>query len=771
MADNKGASGSMSPVGQLGLEITTDEVDDALNFDLDFDAMGDIGDALPNINLDEMGSLGTRSPSPNPSGSSRSSSVVSKGSKRSRADFDSESECDSYRDKASRRMVFQSGPFDTGPADEGPHPGDQASPPKNLRQDREREGRCPDCGLDTHRIVMNENGFELQPLTIEGEVMNGRCLLCNPMETKAPKKGGAMKNNGESKQKGSGQMSPPPPHQQRKMVRGMPAPPSSGNFPPPPPRSGSGSKFSTPTPSQHHSKMALMKQSQLPRKHTAMQHATMAFGNTNNRGEKGTGARPSTSSRRASSEPMGGNGSKPTGGSGTWAQQPDQPHSSNASLSSVSCSDVEGAHHSNSNARNPRDGDDKSQYSQGGLGKAMAMGMGMNCAETASTAGMPQTPAQSGRRSVAQTPQSVPPTMSNAMSSRMAQQTPQSMPPNMNNVMSSRVGGGGGAPATPGQPLPSMSGGGSGQLTGNIPQAVRLAHSKLQSSIYHHHLFPLTDETEQAHAEKTLVYLESGSGDICDIIVAMRRFPFSLPIQRVSCEKLYAHCFDQEHAHAIGLVGGIRTIIDAMEHHPEDVVLQRGCAGVIKHLAGASAYNLEMLDRMGAVAIIVSTMERHPKNASLLESCCWAMEAMSRSTSSEIKMRVAKGGGIHAAMKAVEMYPNNEQLLRAAFHCLRQLGYNPASAGYGHPLQAQMQQQQQRQHGSGSQPPPPPPQQQGQQSPFMSQRSHGSGMPHGGGGGGNMPRGGGGMMMPNNPMMGNMNMGMGNNQSNTNRGR
>ncbi|KAL9181086.1 hypothetical protein ACHAXT_009891 [Thalassiosira profunda] len=104
-------SGSMSPVGQLGLKITTEDVDDALNLDLDldFDAMGDIGDALPNINLDEMGSLGTRSPSPSASGSA---SVVSKGSKRSRADFDSESECDSsYRDKSSRRMVFQSGPL------------------------------------------------------------------------------------------------------------------------------------------------------------------------------------------------------------------------------------------------------------------------------------------------------------------------------------------------------------------------------------------------------------------------------------------------------------------------------------------------------------------------------------------------------------------------------------------------------------------------------------------------------------------------------------
>jgi len=262
----------------------------------------------------------------------------------------------------------------------------------------------------------------------------------------------------------------------------------------------------------------------------------------------------------------------------------------------------------------------------------------------------------------------------------------------------------------------------------------------------------MNDETERSQGEKTLMYLESGSGDICDIIVAMRRFPFSLAIQRVACEKLYAHCFDQEHASAIGLVGGIRTIIDAMEHHPDDVALQRGCAGVIKHLATASPYNLKMLDRMGTVAIVVSTMERHPQNAPLLESCCWAMESMARTQMPELKMRVAKGGGIQAAMKAVETFPNNESLLRAAFHCLRQLGYNPSSynSHLGGPPGQQQQQQQQL----------TPQQMQMQQQMF--QQRQGS---RGSGGSG---RGGGGMMMsPNNnmmgsPMMNNNNQMMGN---------
>lgn len=331
--DNNNAL-SLLPVDGLDLQLTNEDVDDALNFDLDFDAMAEtMGDALPDINLDDMGSLGTRSPSP-----SESASVTTKGSKRSRAEFDTDSECDSsfQRDGPSKRMVLQTG-FAMSRSGSGlgfeqeslldqvhqtednniaSHKG-TGSPTRVIRRDREQEGRCPDCGLDTHRIVMTDNGFEMQALTIEGEVLNGRCLLCDPLKEgesmenlfadhKPMKKGG--RKNGESsasKKKGGrrGEMDnesetlngskskssshhPPsrgnttgssnmntmsPSHQQqRQMLRNMQQSPNSGNLPFPPPGRDSRrpGKF-TPTPSQYHSKMALMKQEQLPRKHSA----------------------------------------------------------------------------------------------------------------------------------------------------------------------------------------------------------------------------------------------------------------------------------------------------------------------------------------------------------------------------------------------------------------------------------------------------------------------------------------------------------------------
>jgi hypothetical protein len=475
-----------------------------------------------------------------------------------------------------------------------------------------------------------------------------------------------------------------------------------------------------------------------------MEHARLVCGDTNNR-------RPVKSNGPRSYSGGGMPGPPPLGdGTGLWAQLTSDHNPSNESVSSVTRVEVERSP-SLLNGGNIVEKDDsysRTIHYNKSSSKSSGVGMALKCTETipdsehhlSAPQQHPQTPHLLNRS----------PLDPSSSSSRMALRSPQ-VPANMNNRNFAMRGGNGNL--TP-KSIPSVQ----DILTsvGTVPQAVRLAHSKLQSSIYHHHIFPMDEDMERAHVEKTLIYLESGGGDICDIVVAMRRFPFSLAVQRSACEKLYAHCFDQEHAHAIGLVGGIRTIIDAMEHHPNDAKLLHACTDMMKHLAMASTFNTDMLDRMGSVGIIISTMERHPKNAVLLESCCWAMERLTQSPSPELKLRWAKGGGIHAAMKAVETFPNNESLLRAAFHCLRQLGYNPSSYGSN----SQSLPQQQRQTGSNPQP---------QQIPSnTSVRSNG-----GGNGGGVMPLPRGGRMnganimqnMHNNYMMGDSLM-MGNSMSN-----
>lgn len=53
-----------------------------------------------------------------------------------------------------------------------------------IRLDRERDGRCADCGAQTHEIQRDPsgNGQSVKvPLSVPGEVHRGRCLFCHPL--------------------------------------------------------------------------------------------------------------------------------------------------------------------------------------------------------------------------------------------------------------------------------------------------------------------------------------------------------------------------------------------------------------------------------------------------------------------------------------------------------------------------------------------------------------------------------------------------------------
>ena len=53
----------------------------------------------------------------------------------------------------------------------------------SLKLEREREGRCADCGLQTHQLQIDPlTGRQVKvPLTVDREVHRGRCLFCFPI--------------------------------------------------------------------------------------------------------------------------------------------------------------------------------------------------------------------------------------------------------------------------------------------------------------------------------------------------------------------------------------------------------------------------------------------------------------------------------------------------------------------------------------------------------------------------------------------------------------
>jgi hypothetical protein len=72
---------------------------------------------------------------------------------------------------------------------DGHHPMHHHHERESIRRDREREGRCADCGMQTHSFRNDDNGDNTAgsgravkvPLNVEGEVRRGRCLLCYPI--------------------------------------------------------------------------------------------------------------------------------------------------------------------------------------------------------------------------------------------------------------------------------------------------------------------------------------------------------------------------------------------------------------------------------------------------------------------------------------------------------------------------------------------------------------------------------------------------------------
>lgn len=44
---------------------------------------------------------------------------------------------------------------------------------------RKKKGQCVTCGRQTHIKKM----FKMIPLTVSEEVLDGRCLLCNPLDS------------------------------------------------------------------------------------------------------------------------------------------------------------------------------------------------------------------------------------------------------------------------------------------------------------------------------------------------------------------------------------------------------------------------------------------------------------------------------------------------------------------------------------------------------------------------------------------------------------
>jgi hypothetical protein len=165
--------------------------------------------------------------------------------------------------------------------------------------------------------------------------------------------------------------------------------------------------------------------------------------------------------------------------------------------------------------------------------------------------------------------------------------------------------------------------------------------------------------------------------DFGTYLQAMRQFPFYAFIQETALINLLPQIENVEVSQAIGNVGGISIILDAICNHPYHVTIQRtGCESV--RLLCTHPHNRQVIMQSSGIQLLVKMMSCHVNDTDLQCSGCKALASVAEG-GMEYKIAVAQGGGILVVMKAVEVHPENNALLTAAYQALRTLGYNPAS--------------------------------------------------------------------------------------------
>lgn len=118
-------------------------------------------------------------------------------------------------------------------------------------------------------------------------------------------------------------------------------------------------------------------------------------------------------------------------------------------------------------------------------------------------------------------------------------------------------------------------------------------------------------------------------------------------------------------------------ILDSMRNHPQNANLQHSACETVRNLC-IHQHNRQVLIQNGGGPLLVEMMRRHVNHPEIQRSGCTALASLAEG-GMEFKIAVAECGGILAVMKAVEIHPEKDLVLRAAYQALRMLGYNPGA--------------------------------------------------------------------------------------------
>jgi hypothetical protein len=183
-----------------------------------------------------------------------------------------------------------------------------------------------------------------------------------------------------------------------------------------------------------------------------------------------------------------------------------------------------------------------------------------------------------------------------------------------------------------------------------------------------------TDPTVQS----ALTLLQGHTFDIVDIISAMKQVSHDRVVQERGCERLWVLSWEDENSAAIGRVGGIPVILDAMARFPMNAHLQQCACECLQNLAHVNDYNRREICDWKGVQLIVQAMMRHMDCAGIQQCGCTALASIAASGSNDLIREIMGAGGFHAILIAAQHFADEESVLRAAYDGLTAMGYDPA---------------------------------------------------------------------------------------------
>jgi hypothetical protein len=191
------------------------------------------------------------------------------------------------------------------------------------------------------------------------------------------------------------------------------------------------------------------------------------------------------------------------------------------------------------------------------------------------------------------------------------------------------------------------------------------------------------DATIQEAACRTLLNLcsnvnvkevVSNDGGIDSISIAMAMHPTNLLIQELGCEVLcQLSANNDENKVRIEESGGIDAIITAMQVHRGELNLQKKACLVLSNLA-IDATNKVIIGESNGIDVILNSMRDHKSDAELQELACRALWTLS--VSPQNKELISQSGGIPVVINMMQDHTENAGVQEKGCGCLSNLASN-----------------------------------------------------------------------------------------------